>query len=166
MPYRLKRAAECMSRICGGFSGALSLMMMLLVVADVILRNVGSALKGTVELVSLMLVVTGFFAMPYTWYKKNHVGIDTFCNRFPQWGQLAVKALGTLLGLLFFGAILWGGVKLSFTAYKVGEISPDLMLPLYPVKLLLVIGCAIFCFHLLVSFIDFLIQMFKQFKTT
>lgn len=158
---RVKSTIERIATIAGVISGVTIIVMMLLTDVDVIFRKCGSGLTGVTELNALMLVVVGFFAFAHCWNREGHIRINLFLERRSPGVKLASKALGTLIGLIFFGAIMWGGIGFAFNAYKEQEVSPILMIPTYPVKILLVVGCSIFVLRLLVSFIMVLNQKFK-----
>jgi TRAP-type C4-dicarboxylate transport system permease small subunit len=135
--------------------------MMLLTVADVTLRKFSSGLPGNVELVSLMLVVAAFFAISHCWGNNGHIRVDLLFDRFSHRIQLACSALGVLAGLIFFGAIVWGGIGFAIKAYKNSEVSTNLLIPLYLVKFFLLIGVFVFFLQLLISLIDFLCRTLK-----
>ena len=145
----------------GAISGITIFVMMLLTDVDVTLRKFGSGFTGATELNALMLVVVGFFSFAHCWNRRGHIRIDLFLERRSNRVKSASKAFGALIGLIFFGAIMWGGIGFAFNAYRQAEVSPILMMPTYPVKVLLVIGCSMFVLRLLVSFIEFLSQTVK-----
>lgn len=158
---RAKSTIEYLSTTAGVISGVTIIVMMLLTDVDVIFRKLGSGFTGATELNALMLVVVGFFAFAHCWNRQGHIRIDLFLERRSPRIKSASSAFGALIGLLFFGAIMWGGIGFAFNAYKQAEVSPILMIPTYPVKVLLVIGCAIFVLRLLVAFIEFLSKTLK-----
>lgn len=133
--------------------------MMVLTVLDVILRKLGGAVMGAVEISELMLVVVAFFSFPYCLVLGRHIEIDVLTGRLSSRGKSASMAFGVLIGLVFFGAMMLGSVKFTIDAVEVAEISPILKIPLFPVKLLLMIGCFIFCLQLIASLVHHLRQM-------
>lgn len=134
---------------------------MLLTVVDVTLRKFSSGLPGNVELVSLMLVVAAFFAISHCWGNGGHICVDLLFERFSRRLQFAFSALGVLAGLIFFGAIMYGGIGFAIKAYKNSEVSTNLLIPLFLVKFLLLIGVSLFFMQLLISFVNFLCRTLK-----
>jgi len=158
---RVKSTIEYIATIAGVVSGGTLIVMMLLTDVDVILRKCGGGFTGATELNALMLVVVGFFAFAHCWNRQGHIKIDLFLEKRSPRVKSASRAFGALIGLIFFGAIMWGGIGFAFNAYKQAEVSPIMMIPTYPVKVLLVVGCSIFVLRLLVSFIVALNQTLK-----
>ena len=158
---RVQKSSEYIARISGIISAIIIVVMMLLTVADVTLRKFSSGLPGNVELVSLMLVVAAFFTISHCWGNDGHINVDLLFGHFSPRLQLAFSALGVLTGLIFFGAVVWGGIEFTIKAYKNSEVSTNLLIPLHIVKFLLLIGVFVFFIQLLISFIDFLYRTLK-----
>lgn len=149
-------------KMSSNISTAVIILMMFLTLADVTLRKFGSGIPGAFELNGLMLVVITFFALAHCWNQDGHIRVDMFLHRFPLRVRSTANGCTALVGLLFFGAVMLGGAKFAVKALEKHEISVTLKLPLFPVKLLLVIGCALFCFQLLLSFIVCISEWFKK----
>lgn len=150
------------AKISSNISTAIIIVMMFLTLADVTLRKLGSGIPGAVELNGLMLVVITFFALAHCWNQDGHIRVDMFLDRFPHRIRSTANGCTALVGLLFFGAVMLGSAKFAIKAFEKNEISTTLNLPLFPVKLLLVIGCFFFCFQLLLSFINCMHECFKK----
>lgn len=150
---RMKTGIEWFSRSASAVSSVIIVVMMLITVTDVIFRKFGSGIDGAVELNGLLLVVITFFALANCWNKEGHIQVDLLFQRAaPRWRSLS-KAFSSLVGFCLFGGILYGGVKFSYMAYKKAEVSAIILVPLFPVKLVMALGCLIFCAQLIVSFI-------------
>jgi TRAP-type C4-dicarboxylate transport system permease small subunit len=151
-------------KITSNISTAVIILMMFLTLVDVTLRKFGSGIPGAFELNGLMLVVITFFALAHCWNQDGHIRVDMFLHRFPLRARSTANSCTALVGLLFFGAVMLGGAKFAIRAFVKNEISITLNLPLFPVKLLLVVGCALFCFQLLLSFIVCMSECFKKIR--
>ena len=149
-------------KIAGNISAAVIIGMMLITVADVVLRKFGSGITGAVEINGILLVAITFFALAQCWNKDGHIRVDLFVDLFSPRMRSAANAFSALLGFCFFGAVMWGGTKFAIKALKMHEVSTTLKIPLFPAKLLLVIGAFLFCFQLLISFIVFLRQALNK----
>lgn len=159
---RVQNINERISTIAAIVAAVMILVIMLLTVVDVSLRKFGSGIEGYIELNGLMMVVIAFFSFGYCWYRDGHIRIDLFLDRISHRAQLAIRAFGALSGLVFFGAMVWKGIGFAFDAYRKSEVSSDLLIPLFPVKFLLVIGASIFCFQLLIAFAIFVSHVRKK----
>lgn len=150
---RMKTSIEWFSSSASAVSSMMIIVMMFITVSDVILRKFSSGINGAVELNGLVLVVITFFALADCWNKEGHIQVDLLLQRAaPKWRSLS-KVFNSLVGFCLFGIILYGGVKFSYLAYKKSEVSAIILVPLFPVKLVMVLGCFIFCAQLIVSFI-------------
>jgi len=149
-------------KIAGNISVAMIIGMMLITVTDVVLRKFGSGIAGAVEINEILLVAITFFALAHCWNKDGHIRVDLFVDLFSPRFQAAANAFSALIGFCFFGAVMWGGAKFAIKALKMNEVSTTLKIPLFPAKLILVIGTFLFCFQLLISFIVFIRQTLKK----
>ncbi len=149
-------------KIAGNISAAAIIGMMLVTVTDVVLRKFGRGIAGAVEINGILLVAITFFALAQCWNEDGHIRVDLFVEFFSPRLRSAANAFSALLGFCFFGAVMWGGTKFAIKALKMHEVSTTLKIPLFPAKLLLVIGAFIFSFQLLISFIVFLRLALKK----
>jgi len=159
---KIQFATAYLSKLSSRLSTALIILLMLLTLTDVALRKFGSGIPGAVELNGLILIVITFFALAHCWNQDGHIRVDMFLQRFPNRVKSTANGCTALVGLLFFGAVMLGGAKFAIKALEKHDISITLKLPLFPVKLLLVVGCALFCFQLLLSFIGCMSQCLKK----
>jgi len=159
---RIRQIIERISQIGSVVSATTIVIMMCLTVVDVTLRKLGGGIPGCAELNALLMVVVIFPALAHCWNLDGHIRVDLFVDRFSVNIQTVANAFAAVIGLCFFGAIFWGSIGFTTKAIRMKELSTTLKLPLFPVKLFVVIGCAIFCFQLLVSAIDLLHRVLKN----
>ncbi len=126
---------------------------MLLTVADVILRAFKRPILGTYELVGLLGAVVIGFALPQTSRLKGHVMMDFLTGKLPDTLQSVLRILTRLLAIGLFAILGWNTWSMGNDFYRVGEVTPTLQLPLYPVTYLMALCFFIEC---LVLFVDML----------
>lgn len=129
------------------------IVMMLLSVADVILRLLGKPIPGTYELVGFLGTIVVSFALAFTSMEKGHIAVEILVEKLPQRAQLAIEAFCNLIGALLFGVIAWQAVLYALDIKKSGEVSLTLQMPAYPFILGIAIGCALLCLLLIADFI-------------
>lgn len=134
------------------------IIMMLLSTADVVLRLFGRPIPGTYELVGFLGTVVVAFALAFTSMEKGHIAVELLVERLPQRTQLAIDALGNLLGALLFGLIAHQAVIYALDIRKSGEVSLTLQLPPYPFIFGIAAGCALLCLLLIADFIKSLLR--------
>jgi len=107
--------------------------VILLTVADVILRYFKKPIIGTYEMVGLSGAVIIGFSLPFTSMMKGHVNVDFLALKLPQKGRKIFTSITKCLGIILFLIIGWNLVILGMDFYKVGEVTPTRHLPIYPV---------------------------------
>lgn len=123
--------------------------MMLLSVADVILRIFGRPIPGTYELVGFLGTIVVSFALAFTSIEKGHIAVELLFEKFPQRAQLAIESFGNLIGALLFGVIAYQAVLYALDLKKSGEVSATLQMPAYPFIYGIAAGCALLCLLLI-----------------
>jgi TRAP-type C4-dicarboxylate transport system permease small subunit len=126
-------------------------LIMLLTVADVILRSFKKPIIGTYELVSFSGAVVIGFSVPLTSWMRGHVSVDIITSRFSKKVRdifnIATRCL--VIGLfLLIGSNL---IKYGMDLHKAKEVSMTLEIPFYPVAYGVGICCFVQC---LVMFCD------------
>lgn len=132
--------------------------MILLTVADVILRSFRKPIIGTYELVALSGAVIIGFSIPFTSWVKGHVYVDFFILKLSQRGRKIFNLITKGLGIGLFLVIGWNLLVLGRDLYKAGEVTPTRHIPFYPV----LYGIGICCFfQSLVLFCD-IVKTFRR----
>lgn len=117
-----------------------------LVVADVIGRALfNSPVKGTPELVSMSIVVICFLLAAHAVQSGGMLKADVLVGAFGTRGQAFSELVSGLLGVAFFGLIVWGGAGPALNAWSVGEFEGEgaLRVPAWPARFVVVIGAAL-----------------------
>jgi TRAP-type C4-dicarboxylate transport system permease small subunit len=132
--------------------------MILLTVADVILRSFRKPIIGTYELVALSGAVIIGFSIPFTSWVKGHVYVDFFILKLSQRGRKIFNLMTKGLGIGLFLVIGWNLLVLGRDLYKAGEVTLTRHIPFYPV----LYGIGISCFfQSLVLFCD-IVKIFRR----
>ncbi len=156
----------CMGRFLGqvwkltrviNFIGGVSLVfIMFLTVADIILRSFRRPIIGTFEIVAFSGAVVIGFSLPYTSWMKGHVYTDFLVLRFSQKIGNVFNFFTRCLGIGLFFIIGLELIKFGMDLKKVGEVSPTLTMPFYPVAYGLGICSFIQCLVLLCDILKIL----------
>jgi len=142
-----------LGRFLNLIAGITLTFMMLLTVADIILRFLRRPIVGTYELVAFSGAVVIGFSVPLTSWMKGHVYVDFLILRFSQKTRNLIHILTRCLVIGLFLMIGWNLIKYGMDLYKSGEVSPTLQMPFYPIAYGVGICCFIQC---LVFFCDIL----------
>lgn len=114
-------------------AAAATFLMMTVSVIDVVGRKfVGKPLRGSVELIEVLMLVTVFLAWPLVTRKRAHITLDLVDNLMPPGVQALRERLGELVGcLLMFGTAFLAYSRAS-QALRESETTTLLLIPLAP----------------------------------
>lgn len=147
----LTKLTEGLCKLLNVIAGCALTFMMLLTVADVILRFFHMPIVGAYELVAFAGGVVIGFAIPMTSFKKGHIFVDFFILRFSLKTRNLFHLTTRLAGLVLFFIIGWNMIHMGMDMLRTGEVSLTLELPFYPVVYGIGFACFIQCLVLLVQ---------------
>jgi TRAP-type C4-dicarboxylate transport system permease small subunit len=123
--------------------------LMLLTVADVILRSFRRPVVGTYELVAFAGAVVIGFSVPLTSWVRGHIFVDFFILKFSQKGRNVFNFITRCFVIVLFFLIGWNLMKYGIDLQKSGEVSLTLQMPFYPVAYGIGICCFMQCLVIL-----------------
>lgn len=122
-------------------AGTILVSMILLTVANILLRKIWVPVRGTYELMGFAGAVTTALAMGITQRRKEHIHVDILFNRFPAPVRQVLSAVNTGICAIFFGLAGWYvGIK-AHTLFVTGEVSETLRIAYYPIAYVVAAGC-------------------------
>ncbi|HVN98254.1 MAG TPA: TRAP transporter small permease [Syntrophorhabdaceae bacterium] len=133
---------EKLSKALQVVGGVALVFIMLLTVADVILRRFGHPIVGTYEIVGLGGAVVIGFAIPITSWLRGHIFVDFFYQRFSPAGRAVFNITTRVFSLALFVLIGYNLFLYAGELYKSGEVTLTRQLPFYPVAY----GLGVCCF--------------------
>lgn len=133
----IHRTAQWLSWISAGAVTA----MMLLTVADVILRLFRRPITGTYEVVGLLGAVFVSFSLAQTSVERGHIAVDVLIQRLPSTARAAVAILNDLVCTALFVVLTWQSIIYAGDLRSFGEVSMTLQVPIYPFIYGIAIGC-------------------------
>jgi len=117
------------STACGLLAAAFLTAMLLLTVADVVLRAAFNwPIRGVYELVELLLAGTFFFALPCVFLRDENImvnAIDDYAPRAVPW----LKRASELLAVVILAAMAWQGLIAARDSLEFNDVTADLGLP-------------------------------------
>jgi len=130
------------SKILNVVAGGALTFMMLLTVADVLLRAGGHPIIGTYEISALSLGLVIAFGIPQVSLDRGHVYMEFLLSRFPKRGKEMMMTFTRALCLILFALIGINLLKVAAGFQASGEVTATIQLPIYPVAY----GVAVCCF--------------------
>ncbi len=133
------------SNVLNIIAGIAVTFMMLLTVADVLLRAGGRPIIGTFEIVALSLALVIGFAIPKVSMDRGHVSMDFLLVKLSQRGKDVMNTFTRLLGLILFASIGYNLFNVGARFHASGEVTATIKIPFYPVAYGVAICCLIEC---------------------
>jgi TRAP-type C4-dicarboxylate transport system permease small subunit len=134
-----------LSRFLNVIAGISLTFLMLLTIADVILRGFKSPVPGTFEMVAFAGAVVIGFSVPLTSWLRGHIFVDFFILKFSQKGRDIFNIATRCVVIMLFFLIGWNLIKYGMDLQKSGEVSLTLQMPFYPVAYGVGVCCFVQC---------------------
>ncbi len=116
-----------------GFVAGLGLVgVMLIMVANMIMRVVYQPIVGTYDYVSWSGVIAVAFALGYTQLQREHVSVQILLNQLPRSISRFIKSLAMLVSVGFFACLTWWMFDHARSMAESGASSPTLGVAQYP----------------------------------
>lgn len=117
------------------------LLMLLTILVGFFFRAWRLSLSGVTEATEFLVLIGVFLGFAYVQHRDTHIKAELFTSLFPLWLSRAVGVLSTLLALIFFAAMLHGGIISVAESYAVGEYEVGLRsVPVWVVRAFIPIG--------------------------
>jgi TRAP-type C4-dicarboxylate transport system permease small subunit len=130
-----------MTRVAGYGSALFLTAMMLITVADVLLRaTFNLPITGAYDLVQLFLVGTVFLSIPDVFMRDENIVIDFVDHILGPVAIDLLKVIANLAGLVFLALLSWRMVAPALDSVRFNEVSPDLSIPLIVHWALMILG--------------------------
>jgi TRAP-type C4-dicarboxylate transport system permease small subunit len=133
---------------------ALVFITMFITTADVIGRYFRMPLPGAMEISELALGVMVFLGWAYTQAEKGHIAIDILFKRLPRRARNILDVIIPLVGLVLMGLIGWRAIWFGMDSKSSLEQTVDLGIPVWPFKLMILIGAVTLCLELIFDVIE------------
>jgi len=114
----------------GCLAAAFLAAMMLLTVADVVLRGLfAMPIRGMLELIELGLACTIFLALPAVFLRREHLVVDVV-DHLARAGLVRwLERLGAIISLGVLAVMAWQMWPLARTMVEFGDVTSDLSIP-------------------------------------
>jgi TRAP-type C4-dicarboxylate transport system permease small subunit len=137
----VKGASSALAAVAGAALAAL----MLLTIADVVLRILGRPIVGTYELVGLGGAIAIGLSLPLTSWVRGHIYVDSFVAKLPRIPRAILNIATRLLVLGLFLVIGWNLIRYALDLRGAGEVTPTLRVPFFPVAFGVGASCLLEC---------------------
>jgi TRAP-type C4-dicarboxylate transport system permease small subunit len=139
------KTLQFLSKLLNIVAGIAVTVMMLLTVADVLLRAGGHPIIGTYEIVALLLALVIGFGIPQVSLDRGHVYMDFFLDRLSKRGKKVMNTITRLFCISFFLPLGYNLFNVGARFHASGEVSATIKIPFYPVAYGVAVCCLLEC---------------------
>ncbi|MDJ0359764.1 TRAP transporter small permease [Rhodococcus sp. H29-C3] len=141
---------------CAMIGGIVTLFMAIHVVIEVGARNIfNNPLPGTLEITqNWSMVIIVMLAMGYAELTGDHIRAPIFTQKLSPTSLWLSNILVASIALFFIGALTYYSILAAQFSISIQQVSlGSLMIPIWPVKIVLAIGFGLFTLQLLTTLI-------------
>lgn len=140
----------------GKLSGLLVCGMMLLISADILGRRIGHPIPGAVELAGFALAWVIFLGLAPCEENHGHIRVEFLITRLSGTFRDAMELFTYGVGFFIYAIMTWQTAIDALASWKIREAIPGMFLmPVYPAKTLVPIGCALISIQLAINSMEY-----------
>ncbi len=139
-------------------AGIVLAAMVVITIGDVIMRNIGRPIVGTVELISFAGSVVFGFAIPYASWKRVHVYVDILTNKLGPTGKMVMNSFTRCVAIALFAFMGYNFILYGLDLKTTKEVSAGFRLPYYPIPF----GLSLSCFLQTITLFADLVKTIKE----
>ena len=139
-------------------TGELGGLLVALIAADLIIgffsRVAGQPILWVTEFAQFAMVAIIFLGQALCEQNRGHVRVEVFIFRFPRSLWIAANVFTYLVALFAAGVLLWGAfLEARFSYQSLEAMSGLILIPLYPVKFVIVLGMGLYAIQIILHLI-------------
>lgn len=146
--------------LASGLLSAASLVLIcLLILAQVVARNLGSTVRDAEEFAAWAMAAAGFFGLPYALHCGAHIRVSAVVRFLPESLHHAMEVLASAIGLALAAYLAWYCTAFVLESFRFNEVSQGLIpVPMWMVQVPMVLGSIL----LAVAFAERLVQVLRH----
>jgi TRAP-type C4-dicarboxylate transport system permease small subunit len=121
-----------LSKYMYGFAGSVLSFMVILTFIDVIVRNLGHPITGSMEIIQYGGCMVFSFSLPYGTLLGAQVIVDIIVERIDAKRKRKVEIITRIIGILLFLFIAYNFFLYGFDVRRSGERTASFRIPYYP----------------------------------
>lgn len=150
----MDRVLDRIATVSSLLSGAVIMLMMVMIVVDAVGRKYGYPLPGGLELSEAMMVAVVYLSLMAVQRHRENVFVSIVTHAVPPRGQAVLDAVAGMIALcvcLVFTWVSWGR---AWDAYLMGEYRvAAIEVPIWPFRFFIPFGVALLCIQLVAGII-------------
>jgi TRAP-type C4-dicarboxylate transport system permease small subunit len=128
-------------RVSGLLSAACLVLICVMIMAQIVARNLGTTVRDAEEFAAWGMAAAGFFGLPYALYCGSHIRVRVVMRFLPQALHHPMEVLATGIGLVLSIYLAWYCGAYVLESFQFNELSQGLIaVPLWIPQFPMVIG--------------------------
>ncbi|MBE0548258.1 MAG: TRAP transporter small permease [Rubrivivax sp.] len=146
--------------LASGLLSAASLVLIcVLILAQVVARNLGSTVRDAEEFAAWAMAAAGFFGLPYALHCGAHIRVSAVARFVPESLHHAMEVLASAIGMALAAYLAWYCTAFVLESYRFNEVSQGLVpVPMWMVQVPMVLGSSL----LAVAFAERLVRVLRH----
>lgn len=146
-------------RASGFLSAAALVLICVLVMAQVIARNLGGTVRDAEEFAAWAMAAAGFLGLPYALHCGAHIRVEVTLRLLPKAWHHPMELLASAVGVALSAFLAWYCTVFVFESWRFNEVSQGLVpVPLWLPQLPMALGSVL----LAVAFIERLVCVWRR----
>lgn len=160
--YKIDQAYHGLERALNYLAAIFLFSLMLLACSEVVARKIfGSPIHGQADLVEIAIPTMGFFGLAYCQRMAGHVRMEIVIQSLKGRAHWLFEFVSNFATMIICALMIYGSYNHFLRAYELGDSTMDVELPVWPPKLVIVIGFCLLFGRLIISFFGYL-RMLKN----
>lgn len=153
---------DTLTNLMNRFAAGILFVMMLLTMADVVLRKVFSkGILGALELTEFMMVGLVFFALARVELLDRNISVDLVVQHMSQRTRMMIEMITRLICFVFFSLVTISVFVYAQVMKASNEITVDIGITRYPFVYAAAAGCAVLALVLLIKCVTDIMEIKK-----
>lgn len=154
---KLDRGYHAIEKALNYVAAAFLFSLMLLGCAEVLMRKVfNSPIHGQADLVEIMIPTMGFFGLAYCQRLAGHVRMELLIHRMKGRALWIFEFCSNFATLAIVAVMIFGTWQNFLNAWLLGDSSMDAQIPVWPPKLIIVVGFCLLFIRCTISFFGYI----------
>ncbi len=158
----LEKIIHWMARRTSQLAQLALVLVMLVIVANILMRIWWKPMPGSYELVEILGAVILSMGIAYCAVARGHVTVSLLMEKLPQRVQAVVDIIVSLISFTFISAIGWGLLKYAKMTFDRGLETSTLSVPLYPIYFLVASGMVMLALTAFSELLKAIVILFRQ----
>lgn len=152
----MRRTIHTVSRVLAVGSAAGVVLLIALISADVLLRELGIfRIVGAAEISEMTMPMIAYLAFAFAFMRGAHVSTTLVTDRVPEAVSRVLITIGLFVLLAFLIWLTYATIEPAIHAYQIGQVRYGLLeLPTWPARAAISIGLIAMCLEAVLRLVD------------